>query len=152
MKIKHKRELFRLMVGLLYVKLKTKFDMECFAESESEYFEPSEIKNQCGTSACALGHGPLFCKTRLLSDMRWEDYVIAAFGINELDREGSYLFDSSWRSDKNQASARAYRFLTKGMPGVFVFDCKFPVPTRKQVNALGKRLKVTVESVVSVAV
>lgn len=162
----NKQELFRLMYGVLFVPIKTVFDMDYYAVSTESVeasendddiceIDPHEVENECGTTACFAGHGPIFCINDDICD-EWRDYISNTFGVRALTALRSFLFSSSWTSVKEQACARAYQFLTDGLPGDWCgighdleYEKTYPVPSLEQCIALGQKLGVDHESVVA---
>jgi len=155
MKLHHKQELFRLMTGLLYAPLKTGFSMERYAVRSDDCSTDvgvAGVLNECGTTACAAGHAPLFCITPVTYD--WEDYLETAFGIYDDRPNFSFLFSSTWPNVKIQAAARMYKYLMGGgvAPETITWAhtaggervAEYEVPTRKQVAALGSELEVEI--------
>jgi len=120
-----RKELIRLMVGLNFVELKTKFNMNIFSgkqNGELQDIEPNEAMNQCGASACALGHATFFCTTKPCEKEDWKEYGERIFNIKRpIEGVGSwrFLFIESWSNSWEQAVARMYIILTKGVPNNF---------------------------------
>lgn len=74
--------------------------------------------NHCGTSACAVGHGPL-AGIRKYHTENWDQYSSRVFGIDSYGTDWDYLFDGSWsRTDNtpNGAAARIRFLLAEGLP------------------------------------
>jgi len=156
MELRNKQELFRLMTGLLYVDVKAKFNMKSYAgsvkywDSSMAGYQPEEVENECGTSACALGHGIFFCETEPGGD--WWLYMYEAFGLEgPMVPSFDFLFSCEWSNDKPQAAARIYTFINTGIPKGHndpgSHSDVYPVPTYEQVQALSEELDVTVASI-----
>jgi len=120
-----RKELIRLMVGLNFVETKTKFNMNTFStkqNGELRDIEPNGAMNQCGTSACALGHATFFCITEPREKEEWMGYGERAFNIKHPSEEVGlwrFLFIESWSNSWEQAVARMYIVLKKGVPDNF---------------------------------
>ena len=71
-------------------------------------------KHDCGTSACLLGHGPIFgiINDRALQ-MRWDEYSQEFFGVDQFvtDGEWDFLFSAEWPDDIQEAIARLRRYI-----------------------------------------
>jgi len=152
MNLHHEQEFFRLMCGLLYAPLKTRFTMACFAKRDkpggSARISPYTMRDECGTAGCVLGHAPLFCITEKRKFMYWYDYARAAFGIRTaMDPMFDFVFDVEWPDDKEQAAARIFHGFHKGWPDkstYYNYTGTFDVPTEQQVAALSKKLGVPI--------
>jgi len=142
------------MVGMLYGDVKTLFRMSHFAlnrGSEGGQVFPQNVKNECGSSGCVVGHGPLHCKTQ--GGDAWGVYMVKAFGIAGSGVHGPYnfLFDLKWPDRKRQAAARLYRFLTNGVPTYYKYGTStYRVPTLAQLRDMSRELKVPLESIKNV--
>lgn len=80
------------------------------SKTERGLLFPSESEHECGTSACAAGHGPLFgikgmCEAR----EDWYDYTRRVF-ISETSHEGhvtwAWMFGGSWGEREPQHGTR----------------------------------------------
>lgn len=90
-----------------------------------EFGKVIRIENRrydCGTVACAVGHGPA-AGIRLHKDNNWRVYAKRAFGVSasvwEDDPVWDYLFSHEWAryDDTHQgAAARIRTFLAGGVP------------------------------------
>ena len=108
------------------------FDMNVYVSSTKKYklsgymrslgsANPAQVKSEyytdCGTVACACGHGPLAgVKPKRGED--WEDYSIRAF-TNGQPRLWSFLFSSDWHDVDNTpkgAAARIRQAIAEGIP------------------------------------
>ena len=101
------------------------FDMQHYCEQDHFLIEPDDAPkmiNECGTSACAAGHGPMAgIHTKEYTDY-WADYVQECFlGDQYGEHYGEMfdqLFDTDWAGIDNTpkgAAARIYYFLTHGL-------------------------------------
>lgn len=79
------------------------------------------VYNHCGTSACAIGHGPL-AGIRIKKTEDWSDYSARVF-IDQYKENGGvawgFLFSGSWSDYDNTpsgAAARIWYFLKNGAP------------------------------------
>jgi len=128
-----RKELIRLMVGLNFVELKAKFDMNDYASEKSEYGghsgrdkAPGEVRNECGTCACAMGHAPMFCETLPERDDDWDDYQDRLFGdlgpLYGQDSVSGFIFDDKWPDSWQEAVARIHTVLTRGVPALGYSD------------------------------
>lgn len=112
------------------------FDMGVFFDRPGvlyvNYDSPSDITpemyNQCGTVACAVGHGPAAGITGF--DGYWSEYAEEAFGAIPVDltlENGSivfvWCFGSQWSNSDNTPLGAADRIdymLSKGIPEDYV--------------------------------
>lgn len=105
-----------------------RFNIESFISNEEgdwlsiEEFTP-ELYTQCGTTACAVGHGPLAGIPISDKDSGWSAYAVRVFGAygNRFD----FMFGGSWVNydEQNTAKATAKRikyFLEHGVPNGYV--------------------------------
>jgi hypothetical protein len=84
-----------------------------------------QTKPDCGTVACAVGHGPS-AGIRVYGDSDWESYADRVFG--ELPHDDfTYMFGSSWCDTDNTpkgAAARIRTFVELGKaPEGWALDC-----------------------------
>ena len=118
------------------------FGMNCFVKpadifpdnddpNENPNLATPEVYNQCGTVACAVGHGPLMGLKPLPEDT-WYDYSYRNFGATmtystttgervaaESDDLWAWLFDGRWHQTDNTAKGAAARirwYLENGTP------------------------------------
>ena len=98
------------------------FDMsEYMMKQDGKYWEAVYVhelpKNDCGTVACAVGHGPA-AGIRVYGDIDWESYSDRVFGEFEDDYFGwDYMFSASWSCSDNTpkgAAARIRTYVTLG--------------------------------------
>ncbi len=104
------------------------FDMETFflhpeIDYQVEYDEMvaskllSDIENiPCGSSACAVGHGPAAGIPPIPDDITWTDYCWRVFGIDSDGHDYDDMFGGEWYSRDNSfvgAANRIYDFLKK---------------------------------------
>lgn len=81
---------------------------------ESEF--KLELYHECGTTACAVGHGPLFGIAPVPYE-NWKDYMYRAFGVTMWDDEYEWLFSADWADTDNTpvgAAARIFYHLATG--------------------------------------
>lgn len=100
------------------------FNMEEFCTGSYENYDDETIALEnydCGTAACAMGHGPAAgIKPFLHED--WWDYSRRAFGIDQSEMDAGFdafqwMFSSVWAHIDNTpqgAAARIYWFLDHG--------------------------------------
>jgi len=81
-----------------------------------------EIYSSCGTTACAVGHGPL-AGIPVLPGETWHDYEYRVFGVSKVIgwQAWSFLFSGQWADSplNNTAKGSAARidyFLKHGVP------------------------------------
>lgn len=107
------------------------FDMEYFMKdryAELYPFSADRLTTDCGTVACAVGHGPA-AGIPIEGDTGWDKYAERVFGIGAVrgsyDR-WEYLFSGAWAGIDNTpkgAAARIKTFLKLGrVPEGFSFD------------------------------
>lgn len=66
---------------------------------------------QCGSAACAIGHGPA-AGIRTYDDDSWDDYSMRVFGVScREEGAGHYMFGPSQGGTANDAAARIRRVL-----------------------------------------
>ncbi len=117
------------------------FDMFSFADHEGDCdlpippsayaaLKPRAFLDNCGTVACAVGHGPAAGIKPLSSEIKrgrdnsahsvdWTNYTERAFGVNAFGEEFDFLFQSTWvriDNDHYGAAARIRYFLATGRP------------------------------------
>lgn len=79
------------------------------------YMDTVFIQNaECGTVACAIGHGPAAGIPSHVNDAGWWDYTSRAFGIQpgheELDDDlWAWMFSSEWKDTDNTPQGAAAR-------------------------------------------
>lgn len=82
-------------------------------------------KPECGTVACAVGHGPA-AGIRIYGDHDWESYADRVFGDMPLD-DFQYMFGSEWSDYDNTPKGAATRIRTVvelgSAPEGWTFDC-----------------------------
>lgn len=66
----------------------------------------------CGTCACAVGHGPL-AGIRPLPDEAWHEYEERAFGVSVRDDDWEYLFGPYNPDDAKAAASRIREYLKR---------------------------------------
>lgn len=96
-----------------------KFHMGTFATRKSEdelcgYREitPLKVLNElhvCGTTACAIGHGPVCGIKPIPLDTGWDTYAGRAFGTEFGSRLFSLCFSDAWEEYDNTAKGAAQR-------------------------------------------
>ncbi|MDH7796400.1 MULTISPECIES: hypothetical protein [unclassified Beijerinckia] len=95
-----------------------RFDMGSFCRDEyGDDLAP--LVHECGTVACAAGHGPAAGIEPIKKDESWTTYVRRHFGLSLFSDEGMWLFSGSWeRSDNTPegAARRIYWLLDEGLP------------------------------------
>lgn len=93
------------------------FDMRDFNYDGEESLEITDRQYDCGTVACAVGHGPA-AGIRVYKDADWWDYCKRAFGItrynadDDYDGDFEYLFGSEWAEYDNTPHGAAARIRT----------------------------------------
>jgi len=157
MNITEKRELFRLMAGVFndIGKCKAiKFRMPSFAEHSHGDLMPAMMnlyQDECSTTACFMGHAPLYCKKKPKQGESWLDYMRRLFGTRPIDSLDQtpikvkiywFLFHQDWPDSRPQAVARAYKLLVRGeVPAVYGRGkSKYIVPTSNEIESLRKEL------------
>lgn len=64
------------------------------------------LENECGSCACAIGHGPA-AGIRRYSDTTWWSYAQRVFGTcDDMTEEGDYMFGSDKPNCPKQAAQR----------------------------------------------
>jgi hypothetical protein len=98
-------------------------DLEDIDELASK--RPQEFLANCGTVACAIGHGPAAGIRRYRTDIDcdgdfdWDEYSERVFGCISDNEVFEYLFDSNWCHNDNThygAAARIRYYLENGVP------------------------------------
>lgn len=76
-------------------------------DSDEEKPGPYDL-NACGSSACAIGHGPNAGIPLQGDDYFWSKYARRAFGVDESDYEsgGNYMFGLNNSNDPKAAAKR----------------------------------------------
>lgn len=75
--------------------------------------------NECGTSCCFAGHGPVFLPETVRKREGWLNYARRVFVPAHSHRGGEFLFAAFWPNNKKQAARRALVFLELGSPWEF---------------------------------
>lgn len=85
------------------------------------------LLHSCGTSACALGHGPAAGVNPYGGCGDWDDYALFNFGIKPNSNAWKWLFSPYWDSTINAedntpkaAALRIYQYLESDVPQDFV--------------------------------
>jgi hypothetical protein len=137
MKKRHKKNLKKLAKFLIKGEDLVNFDMGAFC-IDNKGFHLAPQKHECGTVACALGHGPAagiavierpavvsedgYASAVLRSNvLEWEIYCIENFGIDFAGDEFMFLFDDEWSGYDNTAKGAGHRimwFLENGAPNM----------------------------------
>ena len=109
------------------------FEMACFLDFEDDEKTRNYLLNNggvssCGTSACAVGHGPsaglFFLPDEIMVNFgeiqpNWMTYTRRVFGIHRYSDEFSFLFGGAWADYDNTvhgAAARIRYYLDNGLP------------------------------------
>ena len=101
------------------------FDMRQYlkTENDSRIEYPAEVctnYNECGTTCCFAGHGPIALRSKMVIGEKWNEYNKRVFGLDQAEETlWTFLFDSDWVSSRKQAASRALIFLEKGLPKIF---------------------------------
>lgn len=137
--------LIRLLVGITELKFKTQFRMGHYSRGKSEdnYLIPRRTNNECGTSACLMGHGPLcgIIPSGIGEEKCWRVYSLK-FVYSEMNAEWIFVFSATWPSLKSQGRARIHRFLTKGIPKQYdVYKSRYRLPTATDMKRYKKELR-----------
>lgn len=76
--------------------------------------------NECGTTCCFAGHGPIALRAKIHDLEEWDSYILRVFGTDESDfiigTDWSFLFSPMWNNSRKQAASRALTLLEKGTP------------------------------------
>lgn len=122
---KHRENLEKLANFLDRVVPPPKFDMTMYlSDSNNRWLNLDDaVKStymECGTSACAVGHGPLAGIRKLRTDGSWEGYCKRVFGIDSYHEDDwNWLFSDKWAMRDNTpegAAARIRWYLMHGAP------------------------------------
>ena len=95
---------------------------------------------ECGTVACACGHGPE-AGIKIKFGEEWDDYAVRAFGVSYLSENWDFLFSASWASYQpthKQAAERIRVFLKDGIPEAFRKGPSFAGPFFAYAQSLEK--------------
>lgn len=92
------------------------FDMGYFNAEVDDYNDTidlplSDRKYDCGTVACAVGHGPA-AGIRAYGDFNWGQYARRVFGTEVGDDNFNYMFGACWERFDNTAKGAAARIRT----------------------------------------
>lgn len=106
-----------------YFKYKNDQGFECIATERTTPIKP-HMYNECGTIACAAGHGPeLGGSLKNLPTERWRDYVARVFGANDNGALWPYLFSGIWKAYDDSPQGAAKRIFsvlrTRWIPGFY---------------------------------
>lgn len=114
------------MTTELRYELQERFVSDLSPRASTLYAIP-EVYNHCGTTACAVGHGPL-AGIPALADESWNHYSLRVFGCSNIGKlktlpAFNFMFGPDWKGRNNTAKGTALRmqyFLKHGIPeGVF---------------------------------
>jgi hypothetical protein len=83
-------------------------------------FQPREAKqyqNECGTVACAVGHGP-FLFPVIEDDLSWGMYSERVFGLSLGDTTWNFMFSGHWAKVDNTplGAAKRIEYVLSGKP------------------------------------
>jgi len=90
------------------------FAMDQFVRGVGGYADSRARRAECGTAACAAGHGPI-AGIEPLQDETWYTYTVRAFGRSSF----TWCFDEDWAQVDNSAHGAAARIefmLAHGIP------------------------------------
>lgn len=104
------------------------------------------VKYECGTVACAVGHGPGAGIAPMADDCTWQRYAARVFGADRLmdDIVHGWCFDGAWTVLDNSPTGAAQRIvymLQHGVPedfttAVYVYrDTHVPLPDLEEDEA-----------------
>jgi hypothetical protein len=91
------------------------FEMDSYVQDDNDHDGKAYVA-ECGTAACAAGHGPIAGITPLPEE-EWDDYCYRAF-VNDLGA-WSWCFSGLWSGVDNTAHGAALRIiwmLERGLP------------------------------------
>ena len=97
------------------------FDMGNWHKS---HFRPIGIiasgNSSCNTAGCAVGHAPYVQGLpKPFDDENWWDYSERIFGMEDVDTEWDWCFDSAWENVDNTphgAAKRILQLISTGLP------------------------------------
>ena len=146
-----RKEFIRLMLGLTFVQTKKTLRMNIWSSSD-----PHETVDECGTSACAWGYAPLFCKNKPIIYEGWDEYMLRIlgwdfsghlYGFGEGYRK--FIFGTEWSNSWQQVVARMYIALTKGIPyaEAYSFESIYCKPSDLVIENYALEYGVTVDEV-----
>lgn len=109
------------------------FDMGTYCENYwSYYYEVTEVSketySECGTVACALGHGIAAGVEPYKNVVNWGSYSYENFGLQGGSNEFAWCFCGSWETYDNTPKGAAKRImymLEHGVPECFYADFDF---------------------------
>lgn len=85
------------------------------ASNQSDLRTYEEHLNHCGSSACAVGHGPSLQEIdkdfKPLSDEYWNDYSLRLFGFRPWSLEWAWCFGGNWDEYDNTPKGAAKRIV-----------------------------------------
>ena len=124
-------------IGLLTQSPPPEFNMESWAKRRGFGLTPHQVQsdyNECGTSCCFAGHGPIFLKNAKPKDT-WANYIeehlvplSQKYNTHQLF---SFLFDANWPNNRKKAAARTLYALEADTSND---DFQFPSPFRRWNN------------------
>lgn len=115
-----RKNCIKLLLGLTDNEFETKFEMGAFAtDGFVNEIKPSVLTDNCGTSACLLGHGPLCGVSPTTRDEKYNWWSYRELFINESLVTYDFLFCTEWPDLLSQGRARIHRLLQKGVPSWF---------------------------------
>ena len=136
-----RKNCIKLLLGLTDKTFKVKFNMRMFAirPGECRNTDPREVKNECGTSACLLGHGPL-------CGIRPETCSWTAYSREFVPRGGwlcdwNFLFSGGWSNSIIQAVGRLHKYLKVGVPRAYTHSYRHRLPNAEEIAAYRLELK-----------
>jgi hypothetical protein len=120
---KQKSNLARTAIYILEKVDKSKFIMQNYSSNEyGEDIIPKDVKknyNECGTTCCFAGHGPISLPYSAKDSIYWNRYVEKTYGIEEGSGGWEFLFGPEWSDNTKQAASRALKYLKGEMPEDF---------------------------------
>lgn len=101
-----------------------KFDMKdyCINRNGGSRKRPGEAEkeiNNCGTVACAAGHGAVLFPRIARRHTYFDPFIDDCFGLLWINEAWSFIFSDSWvdrQPTPKQAARRIRLFLDKGLP------------------------------------
>ena len=137
MNVTQRQNLARVATGIRYAAPRSGFDMSrylatkyvgCEGYDNRDSLRPSDaspdVYNECGTTACFAGHGPMFGLPVIDADYDcWGRYCHRIFGLSPSHRAWDWLFSPTWADIDNTpqgAAARAFYYLDRGLPPLFL--------------------------------
>lgn len=119
--------------GLMAFDRAVKFDMVLYCAGDNGRYVHASEANECGTTACAAGHGPMLGIEPLPYE-GWGDYAERSFGAITSSRIWDMVFSAAWARHDNTREGAARRI-------AYMLDFGVPVVGYGQILSFGDLIR-----------